>query len=115
VVLIMAAVAYFILTRALLRAQDTGKTLAKAVGSDFKGRISVVIYAAGIALAFVHPWFGGSRCMRSWRLRGSCPTGGLSRRWSNDMRGGRVVPGRLTFDGGNGADIVPENSNPPAS
>ncbi|MDB6114206.1 MAG: hypothetical protein JWQ83_786 [Lacunisphaera sp.] len=57
-VLIMAAVAYYILTRTLLRAQEKDHTLARAIGSDFKGRISVVIYAAGIGLSFVHPWFG---------------------------------------------------------
>ncbi len=32
--------------------------LAKAIGSDFKGKISVVIYAAGLALTFFSPWLG---------------------------------------------------------
>jgi uncharacterized membrane protein len=57
-VLILAAVAYFILVRVLLAGHDADSTLAKAIGSDFKGRISVVIYAAGIALAFVGAWLG---------------------------------------------------------
>ena len=57
-VLIMAAVAYYILTRALLAAQGSDHTLAQAIGSDFKGRISVGIYAAGIALAFLNSWLG---------------------------------------------------------
>jgi len=57
-VLIMAAIAYFILVRALLAAEGDDSTLARAIGSDFKGKISVVIYLAGIGLAFVVPWIG---------------------------------------------------------
>ncbi|SIT44043.1 putative integral membrane protein [Paraburkholderia ribeironis] len=56
VVLFMAAIAYFILTRMLIREHGKGSTIAKAVGSDFKGKVSVVLYLAGIALAFVVPW-----------------------------------------------------------
>jgi len=51
-ILIMSAVAYYVLVRVLLRAQGHDDTLARAIGSDFKGRISLVIYAVGIALAF---------------------------------------------------------------
>ncbi len=54
-VLIANAIAYYILTRALLSQQDN-KEFAQALGSDFKGKISVVIYAIGIPLAFVAPW-----------------------------------------------------------
>jgi uncharacterized membrane protein len=54
----MAAVAYYILTRALLATHDRHSPLAKAIGSDFKGRISVVIYLAGIGLAFLVPGLG---------------------------------------------------------
>lgn len=57
-VLILAAIAYYILVRVLLRAHPADHVLAKAIGSDFKGRISVVIYAAGIGLALLHPWLG---------------------------------------------------------
>lgn len=56
VVLFMAAVAYYILTRALLAHHDRDSALAKALGRDFKGKISVVIYAAGIGLAFLQGW-----------------------------------------------------------
>jgi uncharacterized membrane protein len=52
-VLILAACAYTILQAALVRCNGAESLLARAVGSDFKGRISIVIYAAGIALAFV--------------------------------------------------------------
>jgi len=58
VVLILAAIAYYILVRALLTCHGSDTVLAKAIGSDFKGRISPVIYAIGIALAFWQPWLG---------------------------------------------------------
>jgi uncharacterized membrane protein len=56
VVLFMAAIAYFILTQALIRQHGGDSTLARAVGNDFKGKVSVVIYLAGVAAAFVAPW-----------------------------------------------------------
>ena len=55
-VLIMAAIAYFILVRVLLACHGPDSTLARAIGSDFKGRISVVIYGAGILLTCWRPW-----------------------------------------------------------
>jgi uncharacterized membrane protein len=57
-VLIMAATAYFILSRVLLAGHAADSVLARAIGSDFKGRISVVIYAVGIALVFANAWIG---------------------------------------------------------
>jgi uncharacterized membrane protein len=56
IVYIMAAVAYYVLTRVLVTYHGKDSTLAIAVGKDFKGVISLVIYAAGIALAFVNSW-----------------------------------------------------------
>ena len=56
VVLLFAAIAYFILTRALLRIHAADSRLAVALGRDFKGKISIVIYVAAIALAFVSSW-----------------------------------------------------------
>jgi len=55
-VLLGAACAYYVLTRALLARHGKDSLLAKALGKDFKGKISVVIYIAAIPLAFVHPW-----------------------------------------------------------
>ena len=55
-VLLGAACAYTILTRVLLATHAKDSTLAKALGKDFKGKISIAIYVAAIALAFVHPW-----------------------------------------------------------
>ena len=56
VVLLTCAIAYYILTRVLLAAHGADSLLARALGSDRKGRISVVIYVAALALAFVHAW-----------------------------------------------------------
>ncbi|MCX4162266.1 MULTISPECIES: TMEM175 family protein [Paraburkholderia] len=55
-VLFMAAVAYFILIQALIRSEGRDSTLAKAIGRDIKGKVSAVIYLAGVVLAFVAPW-----------------------------------------------------------
>ena len=54
-ILLLSAVAYTILVRVLLAAPGN-ELLASALGSDFKGKISMVIYVTGIALAFVRPW-----------------------------------------------------------
>jgi uncharacterized membrane protein len=56
VVLLGAAIAYFIMTRVLLAHHAKDSLLHRALGSDFKGKISVVIYAAAIALAFFARW-----------------------------------------------------------
>jgi uncharacterized membrane protein len=56
VVLLFAAVAYFILTRTLIVLHGKDSVLATALGSDFKGKVSVVIYAVAIPLAFVRSW-----------------------------------------------------------
>ncbi len=55
-VLLMAAVAYTILVRVLLACHDDRSMLRKAIGSDFKGWLSIAVYAVGILLAFWLPW-----------------------------------------------------------
>jgi len=57
--LLMAAIAYWLLQRAILRHQGHHSLLAAAVGSDFKGKLSPVFYLAAIPLAFVRPWIAG--------------------------------------------------------
>src|SRR3954462_1780197 len=52
----MAGIAYYILKETIIRAQGPQSKLLAALGSDFKGRISVVAYAAAIALASVGTW-----------------------------------------------------------
>jgi uncharacterized membrane protein len=54
-VLLGAGTAYYLLTRALLRVHAKDSLLARALGHDVKGKISLVIYVAAIALAFVQP------------------------------------------------------------
>ena len=56
VVLLCAGIAYFILVRALLAHHERDSALARAIGGDFKGLISVVIYAVAVPLAFVSAW-----------------------------------------------------------
>jgi len=58
VVLLSAAIAYTILVRALLALHGRESLLATALGSDFKGKISIVLYIVGIALTFVNNWIG---------------------------------------------------------
>ena len=55
-VLLMAGVAYYILEQVIIRNQDVDSRLAIAVGSDTKGKISIVMYASAIPLAFVNQW-----------------------------------------------------------
>ena len=56
VVLLMSGTAYYILERTLIAHHGAESALARAMGSDYKGIVSVVIYAAAIALAFLNPW-----------------------------------------------------------
>ena len=55
-VLLMAGVAYSILTRILLRHHGKDSVLHQAIGSDFKGNLSLVAYLVAMPLAFVHAW-----------------------------------------------------------
>ena len=55
VILLCAGIAYYILVRALLGHHGEDSVLAKALGSDRKGKISVLIYAIAVPLAFIHP------------------------------------------------------------
>jgi uncharacterized membrane protein len=55
-VLLMAAIAYYILQRAIIVSQGRDSLLAAAVGKDWKGKLSPVLYLAAIPLAFVSVW-----------------------------------------------------------
>jgi uncharacterized membrane protein len=55
VVLLMAAIAYLILQRLILRVEGPRSVLAVALGPDLKGKISPLLYALAIAAAFLHP------------------------------------------------------------
>jgi uncharacterized membrane protein len=56
VALLGAAIAYFILARALIALHGRDSAIATALGADFKGRISLLIYGVAIPLAFVRSW-----------------------------------------------------------
>jgi uncharacterized membrane protein len=55
--LVLAAIAYYLLQRAIFRVGG-GSRLREALGRDRKGKVSPVLYVAGIALALVSPWLG---------------------------------------------------------
>ena len=56
IVLFMSGVAYWILTQTLIAAEGKQSLLAKAVGKDWKGKGSVLVYAVALPLAFVNHW-----------------------------------------------------------
>jgi len=55
VVLLLAAIAYYILQRTIIAHQGRDSLLATAIGSDWKGKLSPVLYFVAIPLAFVNP------------------------------------------------------------
>lgn len=57
VILLLAAIAYYILAHSLIAHHGQESALAVALGRDVKGKVSVVIYAVAIPLAFVQSWF----------------------------------------------------------
>jgi uncharacterized membrane protein len=58
-ILLFSGFAYFILSQILISIHDKDSVLATAVGRDFKGKISVMIYLLAIPLAFVSSWIAG--------------------------------------------------------
>jgi uncharacterized membrane protein len=54
----MCAVAYSILVRRLVAHHGKNTTLAQAIGDDRKGKLSIVLYLAGAALAWFAAWLG---------------------------------------------------------
>lgn len=58
VVSILSAIAYFFLARALVTLHGKDSIIGIAIGKDWKGKISLVLYAAGIALSFINSWLG---------------------------------------------------------
>ena len=60
-VLLLAAIAYWILQRTIISTQGKGSLLARAVGRDLKGKTSPLLYAIAIPMAFVDSWI--SQCL----------------------------------------------------
>ena len=55
-VLLMSAIAYWILQELIIATQGSDSVLRKAIGSDWKGKVSPMIYATAIPMAFVSRW-----------------------------------------------------------
>jgi len=60
VVLLMAAIAYYVLQQAIIADQGPDSLLKSAVGRDWKGKLSPLCYVAAIGLAFVSPWIASA-------------------------------------------------------
>ena len=56
IVLLLAGLSYTLLARAIIAAEGRASLLATAVGKDWKGKVSLIAYAAAILLAFLQPW-----------------------------------------------------------
>jgi uncharacterized membrane protein len=56
IVLLAAALAYYGLQTAIIRDQGAGSVVAAAIGRDTKGKLSPLLYAAGIGLSFASRW-----------------------------------------------------------
>ena len=56
IVLLMAGGAYWLLQRAIIAADGPDSLLAKAIGKDRKGNLSVILYVAAIPLTFANEW-----------------------------------------------------------
>ena len=54
--LLLPALAYYLLQKAITRRHGADSTLAHALGRDLKGKISSLLYIAAIGLVFVSPW-----------------------------------------------------------
>ena len=59
VVLLMAAIAYWILQQIIIASQGPGSLLKVAIGNDWKGKLSLVAYAVAIVTAFWSQWISG--------------------------------------------------------
>ncbi len=59
VVLLLAAIAYWVLQRTIIVSQGDNSLLAKAIGRDVKGKLSPVLYALAIPAAFLDEWIAG--------------------------------------------------------
>ena len=58
VVLLLAAIAYYVLQATIIRSEGPDSSLKTAIGRDLKGKMSPVIYTAGIGLAMLNRWLG---------------------------------------------------------
>ena len=71
-VLLMAAIAYYVLQQAIIRSQGADSILKKAIGRDWKGKLSPVLYIAAIGATLLAPWIHMSKTPPS--IRDDAPT-----------------------------------------
>jgi uncharacterized membrane protein len=86
VVMLLAAIAYWILLRAILAVQGPHSLLAAAVGRDFKGKLSPLLYLIAIPSAFIREWIAGGLYVivaLMWLI----PDRRIERRLSSSARG----------------------------
>ena len=60
--LLLAGIAYFILSRKIIAVHGSDSALARAVGGDYKGKLSLVFYAVAMAATFISPHLGVIIC-----------------------------------------------------
>jgi uncharacterized membrane protein len=60
VILLLAGIAYLLLQHAILRQEGPDSALALAVGRDWKGKLSLLLYALAIPVAFLRPWMAAA-------------------------------------------------------
>ncbi len=56
VILLCAAIAYYILQSVIVHSQGKHSVLARAIGNDIKGKMSPILYCTGIGASFIEPW-----------------------------------------------------------
>jgi uncharacterized membrane protein len=89
VVMLLAAIAYWILLRAILAVQGPHSLLAAAVGRDFKGKLSPLLYLIAIPSAFIREWIAGGLYVivaLMWLI----PDRRIERRLSSSARGNEL-------------------------
>ena len=58
--LLMAGMAYFVLQNCIIAVEGPDSLLARAIGTDWKGKDSLLLYLAGIGASFWLPWVAGA-------------------------------------------------------
>lgn len=59
-IMLMSAIAYFILQSQIIKSNGKDSVLAKAIGKDIKGKLSPVLYIIGIGFAWISTWVSGA-------------------------------------------------------
>lgn len=60
IVLLMCAIAYFILQRQIIKTHGPDSILTRAIGKDYKGKISPILYSLAIASCWISQWIAAA-------------------------------------------------------